>query len=435
MTVEESPFAGAHILMVDDEESILKSLQRSFRKSGWNIHTATSGFDGLDILALNHIDLVISDMRMPEMNGAEFLEQVAKKYPQTVRILLTGFSELDSAIDAINKGRIYSYVSKPWNDEDFFQIINNGLQLGEVARERDELLELTKSQNEQLKEFNEHLEKKVKMRTAELEQTAAFLDQANDELKQSYDATIGVFSHLIELREGKRGGHSGRVAQYAKKLAESLNISTQNANDVYFASLLHNIGLVAMPDHFSSTPFAELSFEDKEKFKEHPILGEAALMSIPFLHSAAKYIRHHKEYVNGSGFPDSLKGDEIPIGARIVTVLNDFDELQMGFITGQPESPRSAAEHLKSHIGIKYDAKVVETFLKVVMPGGGQVSEIERKIEVHEVRDGMKLARDLVTPGGILLLAKGQRITASIIERIRLLEKDTRKKFNIFVSD
>lgn len=439
MAVGESPFKGANILMVDDEESILNSLKRSFRKTGWNIKTATSGFDGLDILALNPIDVVISDMRMPEMNGAEFLEQVAKKYPQTVRILLTGFSELDSAIDAINKGRIYSYVSKPWNDEQFCQIINNALQLGAISKERDTLLEVTERQNKELSEFNAQLEQKVKARTQELEQTAAFLDQANTELKNSYNSTIRVFSNLIELREGKRSGHSRRVAQYAKNLAESLNISEQNTNDVYLAALLHNIGLVGLPDVVSSTPICDLTFADKEKFKEHPVLGEAALMSIPFLHNASKYIRHHREYFNGSGFPDQLSGNEIPIGARIVTVLNEFDELQMGFITGKPETPHDAVEYLKSHVDVKYDRRVVDTFLKYIKPTGNNSEShadgMERTIDVNEVADGMKLARDLVTPGGILLLAKGQRITQAIIERIRVLEKDTKKKFAIFITD
>ncbi len=440
MPLAESPFAGANILLVDDEESILHSLKRCFRKSGWNIRTATSGFDGLDILALNSIDLVISDMKMPEMTGAEFLAEVAEKYPSTIRILLTGFSELESAIDAINRGKIYSYVSKPWDDEQFFQIINNGLQLVEMAKERDELLLITKEQNEKLKDFNHQLEDKVKVRTQELEQTAAFLDQANDELKQSYNSTIRVFSNLIELREGKRAGHAKRVAQYAKTISSSLNISVHSSNDVYLAALLHNIGFVGLPDNISSVPYSELSIGDKEKYRQYPVLGEAALMSIPTLHSTAKYIRQHHEYVNGSGFPDGLKGDQISIGAKIITVLNEYDELKMGFITGNLESTTNAVAYMKSHIGIKYDKKIVDVFLKYVMPNyykdsHANVAGSEKGVDVYEVQDGMNLARDLVTPGGILLLAKGQRITQVIIDRIRNLEKDTQKKFVIFVTE
>ncbi len=426
------------VLFVDDETSILHSLRRRFRKTGWHISTAENGIDGLEIMKQRKIDVVVSDMKMPEMSGAEFLTEVAEKYPKTVRILMTGYADIESAAEAINKGRIFGYISKPWNDEDLQKTIERGLEITFLERERDDLLILSQEQNKKLKNFNNDLEIEVKRRTEELEQTAAFLDKTLNELKGAYNSTIDVFANLIELREGRRAGHARRVAKHAKELAFSLEISEQGTNDIYLAALLHNIGLIGMPDRILSTPYSELSFADQKKYREHPILGEASLMSIPPLHQSARYIRHHCEYEDGSGFPDGLVGAETEVGAKIIGVISKYDEYILGFVTGKPESEDSAARFLIENSGTKYDKKVVDTFLKNVKPNykreiGHKAEIIEKGISTKNIKEGMVLAQDLVSPGGILLLVKGQKITADIIARIRMLEKDTKKSFVIYI--
>ena len=426
------------VLFVDDETSILHSLRRRFRKTGWHISTAENGMDGLEIMKQRRIDVVVSDMKMPEMSGAEFLTEVADTYPKTVRILMTGYADIESAAEAINKGRIFGYISKPWNDEDLQKTIERGLEITFLERERDELLVLSQKQNEKLKSFNQGLEAEVKKRTEELQQTASFLDHTLQELKGAYNSTIDVFANLIELREGRRAGHARRVAQHAKELAISLNISDQGTNDIYLAALLHNIGLIGMPDNIISTPYSELSFTEQKKYREHPILGEASLMSIPPLHQAAKFIRHHCEHEDGSGFPDGLVGAEIEVGAKIIGVISKYDEYILGFVTGQQESDDAAARYLVEHSGTYFSKKVVDSFLKNVKPNykremAQEAAPVEKGISTKNIKEGMVLAQDLVTPGGILLLVKGQKITSEIIARIRMLEKDTKKSFVIYI--
>ena len=428
------------VLFVDDETSILHSLRRRFRKTGWHISTAENGFDGLEIMKDQKIDVVVSDMKMPEMNGAEFLTEVAENYPKTVRILMTGYADIESAAEAINKGRIFGYISKPWNDEDLQKTIERGLEIIFLERERDELLVLSQKQNEKLQNFNKELEVEVKRRTEELEQTAAFLDNTLNELKGAYNATIDVFSGLIELRGGKRAGLARRVAQHAKELAYSLGISEQGTNDIYLAALLHNIGLLGMPDDVISAPYSQLTVAEQQKFKEHPVLGEASLMSIPPLHQAAKYIRHHCEHEDGSGFPDGVSGSQIEVGAKVIGVISKFDEYTLGFMTGRLETNEAAARYLTDNIGTKFNKKVVDTFLKHVMPrykkqidiGASAFNRFET-IDTEVIKEGMVLSEDLVAPGGILLLVKGQKITSEIISRIKQLEIDTKKKFEIHV--
>src|SRR3990172_7980793 len=135
--------AEATLLFVDDEANILSSLKRLFRPFGYRIFTAESGTQGLEIMEREVVDLVISDMRMPEMNGAQFLEKVREKWPETVRILLTGYAEIGTTIDAINKGQIYRYVSKPWEDNDLTVAIKHALQQKMLEQEKRRLEELT----------------------------------------------------------------------------------------------------------------------------------------------------------------------------------------------------------------------------------------------------------------------------------------------------
>lgn len=195
----------ATILFVDDETNILSALKRLFRPLGYRIITAESGAAGLLVLEENTVDLVISDMRMPEMNGAQFLEQVRQKWPDAVRILLTGYADVGSTIAAINKGEIYRYIAKPWDDNDIVLTVRHALERKNLELEKQRLEALTLKQNEELKDLNANLEAKVRERTEEVRQTMGLLEVAHKQLKESYLTSLKVFSNLMELREGAMG--------------------------------------------------------------------------------------------------------------------------------------------------------------------------------------------------------------------------------------
>ena len=162
------PLTGK-ILCVDDESQILMSLKRVFRRSGHTVSTANSAADGLAFLAENQVDIVISDMRMPEMDGHHFLAEVASLYPDTIRMLLTGYADMESTIGAINNGSIYRYIAKPWDDTDLLMCAQSALEVKNLRDERNQLNALTQKQNEDLQKLNASLELKVQERTAELE--------------------------------------------------------------------------------------------------------------------------------------------------------------------------------------------------------------------------------------------------------------------------
>lgn len=412
------------LLLVDDEANILSSLKRLFRPFGYRIFTAESGALGLEVMQRETVDLVVSDMRMPEMNGAQFLEKVSAKWPDTVRILLTGYAEISSTIDAINKGQIYRYIAKPWDDNDIALIIKHALQQKLLEREKLRLEALTSRQNEELKELNANLEEKVKERTEEVRKTMASLEVAHDKLKKSFITSIRVFSNLIEMREGSMAGHSRRVADLARALAQKLGMSGAEVQDVFLAGLLHDVGKIGLPDRLLEKPFTNLTADERSEVIKHPIKGQVALMALEQLQGASNFIRGHHERFDGLGYPDKLLGLAIPMGARILAVANDYDSAQFGTLLTKPLKQIDAVAFINEGRGRRYDTQVVDAFMEVVgkhsvmTPSGPEL--VLRSVQL---KPGMVLSRDLLSKTEQLLLAKDYILDAQLIEQILNYER------------
>jgi response regulator RpfG family c-di-GMP phosphodiesterase len=403
------------ILFVDDEPSILSSLRRLFRPHGYHIFIAESGAAGLEVLEREAIDLVVSDMRMPEMDGAHFLEQVRQRWPHVVRLLLTGYADVTSTIAAINCGEIYRYIAKPWDDNDIVLTVRDALEHQRLASENARLLTLTQQQNEELKDLNAGLEQKVAERTAEVQ-------QALKDLKRGFIDTVHVFSGLIELRGSKIGGHSRRVAEHARAIAQRLNLSDVELQDVMLAALLHDIGKIGLPDHVLDKPFNMLSAEVRGEVMKHPQKGQAVLMGIAQLKNAALLIRHHHECFDGSGYPDHLAGLAIPLGSRILAAVNEYDALQLGTLVGRELKPNEALRFLVDNRGKRYDPSVVDAF-STLLTENHKALFIEVPTRPAHLKAGMELTQDLLHKDGYVLLAKGYRLNPEVISQLVRMEE------------
>jgi putative nucleotidyltransferase with HDIG domain len=407
------------LLFVDDETSILLSLNRLFRPHGYRIFTAPSGAAGLEILQKEKIDLIISDMRMPEMDGAAFLEQVLRNWPDTVRLLLTGYADMKSTIAAINKGHIYRYLQKPWEDDDVVLTVQHALEKKHLQQERQRLEELTRRQNEELAYLNATLEAKVAERTSEVLTAVRRLQAVNKSLQKNYVTTVKIFASMVEMREAEKGGHSRRVAEQAQSLASKMGASESDAQDVLFAGLLHDIGKIALSDDLFEKPFNSLLAHERALVIKHPTIGESLLMALDAMQETAKLIRAHHERHDGKGYPDGLKGDAIPLGARILAVVNDYDSLQHAHLTPERLTALEAQYFLKNNRGSRYDPDVVDAFIELL-----EKESLEAKIrpEVHmpveALRAGMVLSRDLVTKDQIMLLSKGHMLDDRLIAKL-----------------
>ena len=415
------------ILCVDDEANILSSLRRLFRPAGYRVLVAESGAAGLEMLEAEQgaVDLVISDMRMPAMDGAHFLAEVRQRWPGILRILLTGYADIESTIAAINEGQIYRYISKPWNDGEVLLTVREALERQALLHEKARLEALTARQNEELKVLNAGLEEKVRERTEELR-------LAHERLKRSFFTSIQVFANLIELRGGSMAGHSRRVADLARKIAAGLGLDGRQCNDVFLAGLLHDIGKIGLPDALLAKPPAKMSGEELGVWRKHPAKGEQALMALEELRGAAHLIRSHHERFDGQGYPDGLAGMAIPQGARILALANEYDGHLQGTLTGKRLNEDDAKQAIVQGRGKRYDPAVVDAFLSIVgAPPEPPADEIA--VTPADLKPGMFLARDLISPEGVLLLATDYMLDEKLIRQIRDYERSEGGRLILYV--
>lgn len=418
-TAEDSGMASAiprwTLLCVDDEPGILSALRRLFRTGGWRVLTAESGAAALELMERESVDLVISDMRMPQMDGAQLLEQVRARWPATARLLLTGYADVESSIAAINRGQILRYLTKPWNDDEILLIVREVFERKELEEDKRRLEALTQKQNDELKALNASLESKVEERTAEL-------TVAHDKMKKNYLTSIKAFSSLIEQRGGSLVGHARRVADMARRMAQGLHMPEAEARDVFIAGLLHDIGQIGLSDTILAKAVPRMTPQELERYRLHPIQGEQTLMALDDMQEVAGLIRSHHERFDGQGFPDGLAGPLIPLGARILAVAETYDDLQSGHLGSSGLSPDQARTVLVRGRGTQFDPDVLDAFLEL-FPKAPPPPEKPLVLRSDELRTGMVLAKDFLSDEGVLLLAAEHVLTADLITRIRTLEK------------
>lgn len=404
------------VLAVDDEPNILAALRRLFRGTGWRILTAGRAEEALTLLATEPVDAVLSDMRMPGMDGVQFLERVSQGWPRTARLLLTGQADLGSTIAAINRGRLHRYITKPWNDDELLLTLRQVAQSQQLEAEKLALERLTQQQNDELRTLNSSLEIRVALRTEEL---AA----ANDRLKRNYLTSIKAFTALIELRGSAQVGHARQVADLTRRIAQAMTLDAGTAHDLPIAALLHDIGHIGLSDNVLARPLSRLDRDELRRYRLHPVLGEQALLASDDMQGVAPLIRAHHERWDGLGFPDGLRGAAIPLGARILAVADAFEDLRSGRIDGQALSPQDARRTVLAARGSQFDPTVVDAFASLFSAVPPKPTVATLRLRTADLRAGQTLAQDFVSPEGVLLLSAGQQLNDDLIGRICAFER------------
>ena len=344
--------ATVKILCVDDEPNVLSALRRMFMLEGCTISIADSGAAALQAMASDRFDVLISDMQMPEMNGAQLLQQVRQQWPDTMRLLLTGTADLANAVAAINQGEIYRYISKPWNDDELLGVVKGAVAFASLAKERERLTALTQAQNKALEDMVETLEEKVQVRTASL--------------RHAYTASIKAFSGLLGLRSAKLLDHSKRVANTAMKMAQLAGLDHAMAQDVFIAGLLHDLGKIGLSDRVLSTDIDNLPQSDFVLLESHATMGATCLKGLEGMDTVSQMIRSHHENFDGSGYPDRLSGAAIPVGARYLAVIEVYEELMSGDYDGKPCTHATAMRTIIKNRGALFCPQAVDLLVKVL---------------------------------------------------------------------
>ncbi|NMM38731.1 MAG: response regulator [Glaciimonas sp.] len=421
------------LLCVDDEPNILSSLRRLFRAKGYRVLVAESGYAGLQVLATEAVDLVISDMRMPEMDGAHFLELVRTRWPDTIRILLTGYADVSSIIEAINRGEIYRYITKPWDDNDMLLVVRDALERKVLQNEKLRLEELTQRQNNELKALNANLEEKVHERTAALNQANDALRGANEKLKTSFLISIKVFSNLIEMRGGHLAGHSRRVADLSRKIGMKMGMEGQALQEIFIAGLMIDIGKIGFSDEMLTMPVSVMAGDNLATYRKFPVRGEQLLMPLEDLRGAAKILRAQLERFDGTGFPDALGAEAIPIGARILALSSDYDNFQIGILAQRRFQPEQARVSIMQGSGTRYDPEVVNAFNSVLNKNEDETVAREIVLAPLKLLPGMVLSKDLISQDGILLLSADHVLGERLIQQILDFEKISGTRLSVSI--
>ncbi|HZN85845.1 MAG TPA: HD domain-containing phosphohydrolase [Burkholderiales bacterium] len=414
--------AGRRILLVDDEPNVLSALRRSLRGRGFDIATAGNGEQALAELRREPVDAIVCDMRMPGMSGAEVLKASIALAPDAVRVLLTGYADVESTVRAVNEGEIFRYLAKPWDDAFLLQVLDDGLARKALERERDALLALTEQQNRELRTFNARLEAQVAQRTQELQASMAELRKATERLKDDFAGTVRLLSGLVQGRAGLTARCPSAVARHVRAFAPRLDLAGEALHDLTFAALLQDLGKVALPDALVRQPFEALDTPARQLLLNHPQIGRISMASLASLRGAGEILGSVQENFDGSGVPGKASGEDIPLGARALRVASDFEQYLAGALTLEPLSPEQAFRRLRQSRGTRYDPRAVDAFLAYMeQPVTGPARKV--LMSSANVRVGMRLAQDLVTGAGSLLLARGYVLDEGVIAQLRRLEE------------
>jgi response regulator RpfG family c-di-GMP phosphodiesterase len=419
MPDEQQPIT---VLLVDDEENILKALQRLLMDEEIEIETATSGEAGLEKLrALTNVGLIISDQRMPGMNGAEFLGRSQEIAPLALRILLTGYSDITATIEAINTGGASRYLSKPWNDDELVQVVRDAVRQYALIAENRRLSDIIVKQNAELQEWNDNLKGRVLQQTTAIRMKSEEVQAALEHVREDFQGMITALSSLVEMRGEDVRHHARKVAELAVNAARELGIGGEELETIRIAALLHDIGEIGIPERILMQPPEAMDPGDFSIYCLHPVRSQMALVNIAGLRKAGTLIRHHHEKYDGSGYPDRLAGEAIPLGSRILAFADQIDRAAR---TATGEVADIVMTRLELDLGTRFDPALMRVFRKIAkyayfsMSSGETPKDIEVELRPEEIKPGMTLSRSVVSGSGMLLLYRGIALDETMIRAI-----------------
>ena len=370
------------VLFLDDEPNILKAIQRLLRNEPMRVLTATDPNEALDILRETPTQVVVTDQRMPSMSGVDFLSAVRDQHADVVRIMLTGYTEMNIAVEAINKGEIYRLITIPWNDDELRSTLRQAFDHHDLKTEIKRLNTVAREQNFKLQDMNRNLEGKVRQRTKQLA-------LKNQELSTAYIQTIRALAEAIDAKDHYTRGHSERVAVYASRMARRMNMRKELVERVYFSGLLHDVGKIGIPDAIITKP-SRLSKEEYLEMQKHPEIGAKILEPVQFLKHIIPCVRHHHEWFDGSssGYPMRLAGDQIPQPSRIIVVADTVEAMTSDRPYRKALPLDVVVRELHKYSGTQFDPKCVEAFLSLLEDEGDAFIARDQKFNIHDFLEG-----------------------------------------------
>ena len=333
---------GSRILIVDDDTSVRDVISVLLTEEGYAISSAPSAEHAIDLANDAEIHLVISDLKMPGRDGLWLLDQLRRDHPDTAVIMLTGFGDTEAAVECLRRGAA-DYLLKPPKLTDLVRAIERAL-----SRRRIDLAR---------RRYQKRLERKVRDKTAELV-------GALHQIETSYQTTLLALVAALDAREHETSDHSQRVVRYTVAMARILGFAGEELGTIGRGALLHDIGKIGVPDSILLKP-GPLTREEWVEMHRHPDIGFQILKGIPFLATPGEIVLSHQERFDGGGYPRGLKGQEIPIGARIFAIADTFDAITSDRPYRKGQSYDAAREEIRRCSQSQFDPACVEAFLSL----------------------------------------------------------------------
>lgn len=402
----------ATLLIVDDQPENLMVLS-GLLQPRYRVRVARSGAQALRTAAAEpRPDLILLDIMMPEMDGYAVLTKL-RDDPVTQAIPVIFVTAMGAESDERHGLELGAadYITKPIKAE---------IVLARVAVQLE------------LKAARSRLESRVAERTQALKQALDEVESAHSKLKKTYFGTLLAMNELAGLRGGAIGEHGRRVADLARLVAQRLAMSADETQDVFVAALLHDIGKIGFPDALLDKPVSAMNRDQLAIYRRHPVLGEAAIMKIEAMSDIAGIIRGHHEHYDGSGFPDGRSALDIPLGARIIGAISDYDDLKNGTLTAQAMSAKQSFQYLLGEQGSRYDPQVIAA-LEPLLSSADQFKIDEIMVTAPHLHEGMRLSRDVIHPNGFVLLSKGSVLSHRLIEQLVAVERQSGVTLKLFV--
>ena len=333
--------AAERILVVDDEDAIREIVCSMLTAANYKTKQASSGLKALAMLdAGEEFELMLSDLMMADLDGIGLLERTKESYPDMPVVMVTAVHDISVALAAIRNGA-YDYLLKPFEREQLLATVRRALENRHL-----------KMQN---RDYQTGLERMVEARTEQLQ-------KAMTDLERSYGMTLEALGGALDLKDAETEGHSRRVTVFTIAIARAMGLSKDQIDVIARGAFLHDIGKMAIPDAILRKP-GKLNPEEVAVMREHCYHGYQILKKIPFLKEAAEIVYAHQEHYDGTGYPRQLKGNDIPLGARIFSVADTLDAITSDRPYRAAQTVTAAREEIKAWSGRQFDPEVVEVFI------------------------------------------------------------------------
>lgn len=430
-----SPKSGS-VLIVDDDPQVLEALSELLQQWGYQTLAARDGQSGKKILGTEEIGVLLADQRMPGGTGAELLAYSRLHSPCTTRILLTGNTDSETAMEAINRAEVFRLIQKPWDAGELLHTMELAMGHHQLVTSQARYEEQIQAQNQRLKKSNGDLELRVAERAAEVQAQQQELSRLYDELRRSFDATIKALISIMELGDFQVAEHCRRTAERVQKFGEFLGLEPENILELERAALLHWLGLINAPATLFEKDNEDFDAVEQATWEFHPLLGQQAIDQVPALKRVGRIILHYLRPYQDKAFQEGdccEEGDgklnaALLKDCQILAICSAFERCQARrspcSTKGWKAARQEGLSRLKVGAGVRFCPDLVARFTEMIGQELTQSRSRSVAVDFEELLPGMVLAQPLETTQGITVAPGDTVITVELLDRLRRFRDD-----------